>query len=104
MARSWLACDWQTAGVVFLLGVFAVGAACAQSASQGNAKTAARLQATQLQLAQHQAQVTALQQQVVKEEAATKLASDRLKEQDQAIGKMQQELQALRPTPASGHQ
>ena len=103
MARSWLACGGQTASAMLLLASFSVGAAGAPSAKQADAKTAALLLERQHQLAQHQAQVSALQQEVVKEEAATRQASDRLKQQDQAIEKMQQELQALRPVPAAGH-
>ena len=100
MVRLSLAGRSNVAGIVLLLIASGVGA---QSAKPSDAKTAAALRATQQQLVQHQSQVAALQKALEKEEAVTRQASDRLKQQDQAIEKMQQELQALHPAPAAGH-
>lgn len=103
MARLPLVCEWRMTGMILL--VASAGSYAAQSPvqSQGSAKAQAQLQAKQQQLAQHQAQVTHLQREVLKQQDASGQAADRMKQQDQAIEKMQQELQALHPAPAAGH-
>ena len=103
MGRFGYARSWPIAGVILLAISSAAYAASSTVQKQASAKTEALLQAKQQQLAQHQAQVIDLQQEVVKQEAASRQAADRLKQQDEAIAKMQQELQALHPAPAAGH-
>jgi peptidoglycan hydrolase CwlO-like protein len=55
-------------------------------------------------LAQHQAQISQLQQDVSRQESDSKQASERLQQQDRTITELQQQLQALRAKPASNQQ
>lgn len=55
-------------------------------------------------VAQHQAQISQLQQDVSRQESDSKQASERLQQQDRTITELQQQLQALRAKPASNQQ
>jgi len=101
MARLRHACCWPTGAAILLLASFTLTAAGTPS-KRVETKAAALLRAKHL-LERHQAQVSDLQQQVAKQEATTRLANDRLKQQDQAIEKMQQDLNALRSAPVARH-
>jgi septal ring factor EnvC (AmiA/AmiB activator) len=55
-------------------------------------------------VAQHQAEVKRLEQDVARQESDSKQASERLQQQDQAIADLQKQLDALRAKPpASQH-
>ncbi|MBB6186713.1 hypothetical protein [Rhodanobacter sp. MP7CTX1] len=55
-------------------------------------------------VAQHEAQINQLQQDVSSQESNSKQASERLQQQDRTITELQQQLQALRAKSASNHQ
>jgi septal ring factor EnvC (AmiA/AmiB activator) len=55
-------------------------------------------------LAQHQAKINQLKQDVSRQESESKQASERLQQQDLTITELQQQLQALRAKPASNQQ
>jgi peptidoglycan hydrolase CwlO-like protein len=55
-------------------------------------------------VAQHQAQINQLQQDVSRQESDSKQASERLQQQDRTITELQQQLQALHAKPASNQQ
>ena len=55
-------------------------------------------------VAQHQAEISKLQQDVSRQESDSKQASERLQLQDRTITELQQQLQALRAKPASNQQ
>jgi uncharacterized protein HemX len=65
--------------------------------------TKASLAQAKAKLAQQQSQVRQLQDTVAKQESDSKQASDHMKQQDQAIAKMQQQLQELHDKQATGH-
>ncbi len=98
--------------VLFLLvalSLMASAATCANGHSRTHkagstpAATPASLAQAKAKLEQQQAQVKQLQDTVAKQEADSKQASDRMKQQDQAIAQMQQQLQALHDKQATGH-
>ena len=95
----------KAAGLALLLvssAVWANGQVTSQKA-RAAAATQASLAHAQQKLQQQQAQVKQLQDSVAKQESGSKQASERLQQQDQAIAKMQQELQALQAKQAAGH-
>jgi len=55
-------------------------------------------------LERHQAQISQLEQDVTKQEADSKQASQRLEQQDRTITELQKQLQTLRAKRASGQQ
>jgi peptidoglycan hydrolase CwlO-like protein len=71
----------------------------------GSPKTAQpSLSEVRQRVAQHQAEISKLQQDVSRQESDSKLASERLQQQDRTITELQQQLQALRAKPASNQQ
>lgn len=101
MTPSRRACRWQL-GLLLLAASALPCAATVTSAQRVEAKSPLTLAQEKQQLAQQQAQVGGLQQAVSKQESTSRQASDRLQQQDQAIARMQQELQTLHPAPAAG--
>jgi peptidoglycan hydrolase CwlO-like protein len=99
-----------------VLRVFLLGAALlmtsAVTLAAGHAKThqtkspqatPASLAQAKAKLEQQQSQVRQLQDTVAKQESDSKQAGDRMKQQDQAIAQMQQQLRALNDKQATGH-
>ena len=66
--------------------------------ASGPAPAQASAQARQ-RLAQHQAEVRRLEQDVARQESDSKRASERLQQQDQAIADLQRQLDALHAKP-----
>ncbi|HEY0198511.1 MAG TPA: hypothetical protein VGC19_08235 [Rhodanobacter sp.] len=52
--------------------------------------------------AKHEAEVRQLQQDVARQESASKQASDRLQQQDRTIAELQKQLQEVHARPAAG--
>ncbi len=105
MAQAIRARAVKSAGVVMLfasLAAWAGGEARAHKPKSTAATQASLAQARQ-KLEQQQAQVKKLQDAVARQESGSKQASERLQQQDQAIGQMQQQLQALQAKQAAGH-
>jgi septal ring factor EnvC (AmiA/AmiB activator) len=83
-----------------LIGVIAVSAALA--APPAIVASRARLQVARHQLEQHQGEARRLQQAVVAEESRSRQADQALRQRDQAIAKLRDQLRAMRAKPESG--
>lgn len=92
----------QRFGLV-LLGCVLSSAVWAQSSPADTAKAVTK---THQRVAQHQAEVERLQQDVSRQESASQQAAERLQQQDRAIEALREQLKAVQaaPTPpSSGH-
>jgi septal ring factor EnvC (AmiA/AmiB activator) len=74
--------------------------------AQSTASTARQAAQNDQRVAQHQAEVQRLQQDVSKQEVASHQAAERLEQQDRTIAELREQLKAAREstkTPATGH-
>jgi peptidoglycan hydrolase CwlO-like protein len=92
--------------VCFLTSSLAWAGSGEPTAQAAGSPKAAQLSLSEVRqrVAQHQAQISQLQQDVSRQESDSKQASERLQQQDRTITELQQQLQALRAKSASNHQ
>jgi peptidoglycan hydrolase CwlO-like protein len=80
------------------------GEPTAQQQAGSSKATQPSLSEVRQRLAQHQAKINQLQQDVSRQESESKQASERMQQQDRTITELQQQLHALRAKPASNQQ
>jgi uncharacterized protein YlxW (UPF0749 family) len=102
MARPLIRLALSAAGLLLASSAGLAAGQATTHQAKPSAATQAALARAQQKLQQQQAQVAQLQGTVVKQEADSKQASERLQQQDKAITQMQQELQAPQECTASG--
>ena len=74
--------------------------------AQSSGDIARRTEKLNQRVAQHQAEVQRLQQDVSRQESASQQAADRLQQQDQAIAELRRQLKAAQDSakaPSAGH-
>jgi chromosome segregation ATPase len=89
--------------LLWLPAAMAAGSDGNQPARHGSQPSRHAVVDAQRRVAAHATEVKRLQDDVARQEQASKQANDRLQQQDQAIAELQKQLREARSQPAAGH-